>query len=79
MLCRLVPRAMSIVLNPNDVARERIPAAAGILLALAPAPGPTRGNTLFTTLDNLNGSFGIALLTTLVQHREMLSVVVVVQ
>ena len=39
----LVPLAMNILLDPSGVARNGVPAVAGMLLFLAPALGPTIG------------------------------------
>ncbi|MBV8526694.1 MAG: DHA2 family efflux MFS transporter permease subunit [Candidatus Dormibacteraeota bacterium] len=47
----LVPVAMNMLMNPSSDARRQIPAAAGILLFLAPAAGPTVGGVLI-------GAFG---------------------
>lgn len=61
----LVPVAMGMLMGPSSEARRQIPMAAGILLFLAPAAGPTLGGILINafgwpSIFLINVPFGIA-------------------
>ena len=61
----LVPVAMGMLLGPSSEARRQIPMAAGIMLFLAPAAGPTLGGILINafgwpSIFLINVPFGIA-------------------
>ena len=61
----LVPVAMGMLLGPSSETRRQIPIAAGILLFLAPAAGPTLGGVLINAFGwpaifLINVPFGVA-------------------